>query len=75
MKYGDPLSQPFLNQQLQLAYRLLAPTRIGKNKLYRIYAPEVECIAKGKAHKQYEFGGKASFVTTIKNNWIVGAQA
>ena len=35
----------------------------------------MECIAKGKAHKRYEFGGKASFVTTGKNNWIVGAHA
>ena len=74
-KYGDPLSQQFLNQQLQLAHRLLAQTRKSKNKLYSIHAPEVECIAKGKAHKRYEFGCKASFVTTSKNNWIVGAQA
>ena len=74
-KYGDPLSQQFLNQQLQLAHRLLDQTRTSKNKLYSIHAPEVECIAKGKAHKRYEFGCKASFVTTSKNNWIVGAQA
>ncbi len=74
-KYGDPLSQQILNQQLQLAHRLLAQTRTSKNKLYSIHAPEVECIAKGKAHKRYEFGCKASFVTTNKNNWIVGAQA
>ena len=74
-KYGDPLSQPFLEQQLQLAHRLLAQTRTSKHKLYSIHAPEVECIAKGKVHKRYEFGCKASFVTTSKNNWIVGAQA
>ena len=74
-KYGDRLSQQFLDQQLQLARRLLAQTRTSKNKLYSIHAPEVECIAKGKAHKRYEFGCKASFVTTSKNNWIVGAQA
>jgi IS5 family transposase len=74
-RYGDPLSQQLLHQQLQLAYRLLAQTRTSKNKLYSIHAPEVECIAKGKAHKRYEFGCKASFVTTSKNNWIVGAQA
>ena len=74
-KYGDPRSQQFLNQQLQLAHRLLDQTRTSKNKLYSIHAPEVECIAKGKAHKRYEFGCKASFVTTSKNNWIVGAQA
>ena len=28
-------------------------------KLYSLHAPEVECIAKGKAHKPYEFGCKS----------------
>jgi len=45
------------------------------NKLYSWHAPEVECIAKGKAHKKYEFGCKASFATTSKSNFIVGAMA
>jgi IS5 family transposase len=74
-KYGDVLSQVVLQHQLQVAHRLLAQERTSKNKLYSIHAPEVECIAKGKAHKRYEFGCKASFVTTSKSNWIVGAQA
>ena len=33
------------------------------------------CIAKGKAHKKYEFGCKVSLVSTSKDNWIVGVQA
>ena len=33
-------------------------------KLYSFHAPEVECISKGKANAQYEFGVKASIVTT-----------
>jgi IS5 family transposase len=33
-------------------------------KLYSFHAPEVECIGKGKARAPYEFGVKASFVTT-----------
>ena len=33
-------------------------------KLYSPHAPEVECIAKGKAHKPYEFGCKVSVATT-----------
>jgi IS5 family transposase len=33
-------------------------------KLYSLHAPEVECIAKGKAHKPYEFGCKISIATT-----------
>jgi len=33
-------------------------------KLYSFHAPEVECIGKGKAAAPYEFGVKASIVTT-----------
>ena len=33
-------------------------------KLYSWHAPETECIAKGKAHKPYEFGVKVSLTTT-----------
>ena len=40
-----------------------------------MHAPEVECIAKGKGHKRYEFGCKAVLVTTSQTNWIVGAMA
>ena len=33
-------------------------------KLYSWHAPETECIGKGKAHRPYEFGVKASIATT-----------
>jgi len=64
-----------LRELLALAHRLLVQVRDSKNKIYSVHAPEVECIAKGKAHKRYEFGCKASVATTSKNNWIVGAHA
>jgi IS5 family transposase len=64
-----------LRELLAMTERLLAQTRSSKNKLYSVHAPEVECLAKGKAHKRYEFGCKASVATTSKNNWIVGTQA
>ena len=64
-----------LGELLALAHRLLEQTRTSKHKIYSIHAPEVECIAKGKAHKRYEFGCKSSVATTSKNNWIVGAHA
>ena len=47
----------------------------AKDKLFSWHASEVECIAKGKAHKKYEFGCKASYATTNKSNFIVGAKA
>ncbi len=37
-------------------------------KIYSLHAPEVECIAKGKAHKPYEFGVKVSLATTISHS-------
>jgi IS5 family transposase len=60
---------------LQVAHRLLEQERDDKHKLYSVHAPEVECIAKGKAHKRYEFGCKMGLVTTARGNWIVGATA
>ena len=59
----------------ETAHRLLQQQRHDKNKLYSLHAPEVECIAKGKAHKKYEFGCKVGVATTSKDNFVVGAQA
>ncbi len=42
-------------------------------KLYSVHAPEVECIAKGKANKQYEFGVKVGIVSTSKESFVIGA--
>ncbi len=58
--------------ELALAERLLAQKQDDKNKLYSLHAPEVECINKGKAHKRYEFGVKASIATTNKSNFVGG---
>ena len=71
---GRIVDEP-LGELVALAERLLAQTRTSKNKVYSVHAPEVVCIAKGKAHKRYEFGCKASVAATSKNNWIVGAHA
>ena len=38
--------------------------RATRPKLYSPHAAEVECIAKGKAHKPYEFGCKVTVTTT-----------
>jgi len=74
-KFHGQIADERLRELVALAHRLLAQTRTSTNKLYSVHAPEVECIAKGKAHKRYEFGCKASVATTSKNNWIVGAHA
>lgn len=40
-----------LKTKLDLAQRLHRQQRDSKNKLYALHAPEVECIAEGKARK------------------------
>ncbi len=49
------------------------------DKLYALHAPEVECIAKGKARTRYEFGVKTSIAVTnartAGGQFIVGMQA
>jgi IS5 family transposase len=62
-------------EPLALTKRLLAQQRQDKNKLYALHAPEVECIAKGKVPKRYEFGVKVSIATTNRSNLVVGAQS
>jgi IS5 family transposase len=64
-----------LKEHLLLANRLLQQRRDSKNKIYSIHEPQVQCIAKGKAHQRYEFGCKVGYVTSAKGNWILGAQA
>lgn len=60
---------------LERAERIHAQQRADHNKLYSMHAPEVECIAKGKAHKKYEFGCKVQIVTTSRQSWVVGIDA
>jgi transposase, IS5 family len=40
-----------------------------------VHEPEVECIAKGKAGKQYEFGNKVSVAVSSRGGWFVGAKS
>lgn len=60
---------------LQHAKQIYHQQKQDKGKCYSLHAPEVECIAKGKAHKHYEFGCKVVLVTTSASNWIVGIAA
>lgn len=74
-KIGQIPSNNGLQEALAKAERIFAQERTTKNKIYSIHAPEVECIAKGKARARYEFGCKVSFVTSSKGNFFLGALA
>ena len=71
----DPDLHAEFHEELELTERMLEQQRTDKNKLYSMHAPEVECIAKGKVHKKYEFGVKVSVATTNRDNFVVGMQA
>lgn len=49
--------------------------RGDKNKIYSLHEPAVSCIAKGKAHKKYEFGSKVAIVRGSKTGVITGAKS
>jgi transposase, IS5 family len=63
------------SQTVKIARRIWTQNRTDHGKVYSVHAPEVECRAKGKVHKRYEFGCKVRIVTTSRHNWIVGIDA
>ena len=73
-KAGDSLPAR-LAHRLAIARRLHAQRREDSDKLYSLHAPEVECIAKGKARTPYEFGVKVSVAVTAKEGLVVGMRS
>ncbi len=71
----DPELHDEFSDELLLTEQLFDQKKKSKNKLYSLHAPEVECIAKGKVQKKYEFGVKVSVTTTNRDNFVVGMQA
>jgi IS5 family transposase len=63
---GNADAKPAFAGPLGLIARLLRQRREdrGRDKLYSLHAPQVECIGKGKAHARFEFGVKVSIATT-----------
>ena len=59
-------------EELDLFRRVLSQGRHDKNKIYSLHDPIVLCIGKGKAHKKWEFGRKASVAMTRDSGVIVG---
>ena len=66
---------PSSNRLLTTVERILKQERTSKNKVYSVHEPEVNCIAKGKAGKKFEFGCKVSVVTTLKEGLVLSSQA
>jgi IS5 family transposase len=70
-----PDAAPHFTEPLARVGRLLAQQKSDHAKLYALHAPEVECLAKGKAHKRYEFGVKVSVAATNREGLVLGMLA
>lgn len=57
---------------VKIMERIAHQQRGDSNKVYSLHAPETSCIAKGKAHKKYEFGSKVSIASLSGSNVVVG---
>lgn len=70
---GDQEKQDAFAYIFGIADRVIAQSKNkkSKNKVYSLHEPRVECITKGKAHKQYEFGVKVSVVATSRKGFIL----
>lgn len=62
-----------IKNQLDTYDKVLSQKRIDKDKIYSLHEPHVKCYTKGKEHKKFEFGSKASILITQNTGVIVGA--
>lgn len=59
--------------KLKLYRRVLSQQRDDTDKIYSLHEPHVKCYTKGKEHKKFEFGSKASFLICQQTGIIMGA--
>jgi IS5 family transposase len=72
---GNKMLNAIFAPTLKIVEEILSQDKNSKNKVYSIHEPDVKCISKGKVHKKYEFGCKASIVLTHKEGFILGSEA
>jgi len=70
-----PSLAPHFAEMLARVERLLRQHKADHGKLYALPAPEVECLAKGKAQKRYQFGVKVSVAATNREGLVLGMLA
>jgi transposase, IS5 family len=57
---------------LPIMARMVRPQRGDQRQVYSLHEPAASCIAKGKAHKQYELGSKVSVASWSGSHVVVG---
>lgn len=58
----SPEKLAFYKSKLEMYQQVINQKRGDKDKIYSLHKPFTCCIAKGKAHKQYEFGNKVGLI-------------
>ena len=58
---------------LKLYQQVLSQKRGDTGKIYSLHEPDVKCYSKGKEHKKFEFGSKASILIDQATGIIMGA--
>ena len=71
----DSDTLPKYQSKFDFYLKVLLQERKDKNKVYSLHEVDAYAINKGKDHKGYEFGTKASIATTKESGIIVGAVA
>ncbi|VAW28532.1 Transposase, IS4 family [hydrothermal vent metagenome] len=73
-KLPDEVLQSY-EAELLLYQKILNQNKQDKNKIYSTHKPFTACIAKGKAHKQYEFGNKIGIMVNPKSLVILAVKS
>jgi IS5 family transposase len=72
--FNDAQHQKYA-EALYLYMRVLLQEKNSKHKIYSLHEPHVYAVGKGKDHKRWEYGTKASLVITKKSGVIIGVAA
>ncbi len=70
---SDPLKKEY-EAEFSIYKKALTQERNSKDKIYSLHEPQTACIAKGKAHKAYEFGTKVTVVRGRKTGVVTSVK-
>ena len=71
-RHFDDKQHKRYSEEFYLFMRVLLQKRTSHNKIYSLHESHIYAMAKGKDNKSYEYGTKASIVSTYTNGIIVG---
>jgi len=74
-RHFDDTQHKRYSEEFYLFMRVLLQKRTSHNKIYSLHESHIYAMAKGKDHKSYEYGTKASIVSTYTKGIIVGVCA